>query len=138
MLAHNRFKSLDFFDGAPQSAQQLRRARLVPQQSFDTVTSTATGGAGGSQGVGVEVGNDFRLQSTWSNSTSMESNIVTVNENTSATKNDDIFMGGIGLRRGISSGCVGSDNSKNLFFFFLKYSPKCISSLIQWRYIKFL
>ena len=112
MLAHNRYKSLDFFDGAPQSAQQLRRARLVPQHSFDTVTSTATGGAGEHQG-----GSDFRLQSTWSNSTSMESNIVTVNENTSATKNDDVFMSGIGLRRGVSSGGVGgADNSKIIFF----------------------
>ena len=67
---------------------------MVPQRSFDTVTSTATGGT---------VGNDNRLKSTWSNSTSVESNIVTANEN---IKNDDVF--GTGMRRGVSS-----DHSKS-------------------------
>uniref|UniRef100_A0A7M5WIZ7 Voltage-dependent calcium channel alpha-1 subunit IQ domain-containing protein n=2 Tax=Clytia hemisphaerica TaxID=252671 RepID=A0A7M5WIZ7_9CNID len=65
LLAHNRYKSLDLSDGQPTpQAARWRRKPLVAQRSFDT-----------------NPGDCKTNPSMWSKSTSMESNIVTVNEN---------------------------------------------------------
>ena len=63
MLAHNRYKSLDTPDsGSPLT--RMRRQQLVAQKSFDSNDSKRVA-----------------MIPKWSKSVSLESNVVTVNEN---------------------------------------------------------